>query len=142
MYRGLQIYYLGKRGIIMSEKVDSICTQPIRVGMTAKEAYFKDKKTYELFNFADKNPDKVIDEAEMRRFNGPLLVVEKDDRTKQRFIGYQYGFGGGPIDGNIITSKEFEFYPGMKYEEVDDPDFDLAFRDLDTETDGRTTKGL
>lgn len=110
------------------------------VGMKAEEAY-KDKEVFELFNFADKNGDKKIDEAEMRRYNGPLLAVEKDDKTKQRFMGHYAGWrSSGYVVGQIIKSKEFEFYPGQKFDEINEQDFNLAFRDLDLDSDGELSK--
>ena len=52
----------------------------IWLGMTSKDAY-KNKELLKIFNYANKNSsDDVIDEDELRRYNGSSLVVEKNSK--------------------------------------------------------------
>ena len=94
-----------------------VVPKEIHVGTEQKDVY-KDTKLLELFNYADKNGDKVIDESEMRRCKGPLLTVEKNNKT-------------------------LEMYPGLRADDIksEDSEFILAYRDLDClPTDGVLSK--
>ncbi|MCM1003738.1 MAG: hypothetical protein NC408_05280 [Candidatus Gastranaerophilales bacterium] len=73
------------------------------VGMNIKEAY-KDDELIKLFNFADKNADGTLDEAEITRYNSPIIKSNHSDKT--------------------------EYYAGLKLEEVK-PEGQEVFRYID-----------
>lgn len=77
------------------------------VGMTQKDAY-QDEKLLELFTFADVNKDRVLDESEILRHNGPSIHI----------------------------NNQGDFYPGLKLENVSQR-FQETFREIDaTPRDG------
>lgn len=70
-------------------------------GMTQKEAY-QDDKLLELFNFANVNKDKVLDENEISRYNGPTIHI----------------------------NNRGDFYPGLKLENIHQSSLE-TFREID-----------
>jgi hypothetical protein len=112
-------------------------------GMTQQEAY-ADKELLDLFTFADKNGDKVIDEKEIIRYDGPILLENIETNTG-RFIGSYNGYSGpysssGNTSGSIISRNEVEYYPGLKIEEMDERASIHTFRNLDYNADGELVK--
>lgn len=104
-------------------------------GMTQKDAY-NDENLLKVFTFADKNGDRVLDEKEIIRYNGPILI--EDVTTKEgRFLGYHSGIFGGVISGNITMTDEVEYYPGLTIEEMSHEHSIETFRKIDSApTDG------
>ena len=106
-------------------------------GMTVEEGY---KKNYELFNFADKDGDEVLSEKEIQRYDGPILVVNREDKA-YRFMGTYHGRTGfmmshhGQVSGDIIADRECEFYPGLELGDVKDQEFNMVFSSLDLDKD-------
>ena len=107
----------------------------IYVGMTQKDVY-ADEKLLQVFTFADKNGDKVIDESEVKRFNGPVLLEDVETRDG-RFIG-SYGnlFSRRVVAGDILSIKEVEYYPGLKIEDMSEKASIMTFRSLDLDLNG------
>lgn len=77
-------------GIDATQRVYSNDKQ-LWVGMNIKDAY-QDEELTKIFIFADKNGDNTLDEAEITRYNSPILKSSLGDET--------------------------EYYAGLKLEEV------------------------
>lgn len=127
----------------MIESINTTSDGKFYSGMTQQEAY-ADKELLDLFSFADKNTDKVIDDAEIERYNGPILL-ENIETKKGRFIGTYNGFSGyyyssENVSGNIISTNEVEYYPGLTLDELDERASINTFRNLDYNIDGKLSK--
>lgn len=110
-----------------------------KVGMTQQEVY-ADKELLHLFTFADHNGNKVIDEYEIKRYDGPILL-ENIETKSGRFIGAYSGFRSyGNVAGEIISSKEVEYYPGLKIDELSERASIHTFREIDMDANGELTK--
>lgn len=110
-----------------------------KVGMTQQEAY-ADKELLHLFTFADHNGNKVIDEYEIARYDGPILLENLETKSG-RFIGAYAGWGGaGKVSGEIISAKEVEYYPGLKVEHLNERASVHTFREIDTDANGELSK--
>ncbi|MCQ2754448.1 MAG: hypothetical protein MJ231_05290 [bacterium] len=107
--------------------------QKLYVGMTQDEAYKQeDANVIKLFNYADINKDKVIDEKEMLRYNGPI-IVENKETDKERIVGaFNSALIGGSISLNVIQDNTREYYPGLTVEQTkDENDYVERFREID-----------
>ncbi len=125
----------------MSLDVNKVTTADgkFHVGMTQQEVY-ANKELLHLFTFADHNGNKVIDEYEIERYDGPILVENIENRSG-RFIGAYAGFlSAGNVAGDIISSKEVEYYPGLKVEEMSERASIHTFREIDEDTSGDLSK--
>lgn len=86
------------------------------------------EENMKLFNFADHDSNGEISEAELARYNGPLLVENFPEKTA-RIIGHA---GGLPMSGLIITDNEVDYYPGLQIEQVDKAGR-VVFNQIDTD---------
>ena len=126
----------------MTQQISNVTTTydgKFHVGMTQKEVY-ANKELLHLFTFADHNGNKVIDEYEVERYNGPILLENVENKSG-RFIGAYSGFmSSGMVAGEIISSKEVEYYPGLKVEQLSERASIHTFREIDVDTNGELSK--
>lgn len=93
--------------------------------MTRLDAYNLGNEHLELFNFADKNNDQVLEGWEITRYSSPVIVENYEEVNNSRIItngkidakGFLFD-SDVKLSTKIITSTEEEFYAGLKLEQV------------------------
>ena len=82
-------------------------------GMTVREAG-KNSENMKVFDYADRDKDGVISDAEFNRYNGPVLV---ENTANGQTKAYENGYAGIFPQ---ISPEEVEYYPGLNIEDVND----------------------
>ena len=82
-------------------------------GMTVRDAG-KNSENMKVFDYADRDKDGVISDAEFNRYNGPVLV---ENTANGQTKAYENGYAGIFPQ---ISPEEVEYYPGLNIEDVND----------------------
>lgn len=132
------------------ESSKSIPEKTLKVGMTREEVYKQGSdELMELFNFADKDDNHVLDSVEIRRYNNPILVVNYEEKINTRTITngtvdrYILGFLPQKQSVNLTTitmkNTEEEFHVGLKLEDVSKKGTEI-FAAIDSNRDGELSE--
>lgn len=116
--------------------------QKLWTNMTREDAYRLGEENLQLFNFADKNNDKMLDDLEITRYNSPVIVENYEETNNSRIITNGridarciFLDSGLKLSTQIITSTEEEFYAGLKLEEVSKKGSEVFFA-MDVDKNG------
>lgn len=118
------------------------------LNMSREEAYKAGEENLKLFNYADKDGDKVISQKELNRYNSPVVIENYEEisnsrvvtQGKVKFNNLFVGEGKVSLTSQVITNKEEEFYAGLELKEVSAKGSEIFYA-MDMNHDGYLSQG-